>query len=91
MSLDIIADREKIEELLNKDLTPDLSNVEVIEPPSSDDDEPNVPDIVDKKIYENNHCGCVNSKLDGLLEVFDEETCTDILMGYYDACSKGTC
>ena len=48
-------------------------------------------DIADPKIYEDNHCGCVlpnNSQLDALREVFDEETCTYVLIGYYDACSK---
>ena len=63
------------------------------EPPATSpepecDDGPEVEEIKNPK---DNHCGCVldsNSKLDALREVFDEETCTDVLIGYYDACSK---
>ena len=64
----------------------------VIDPPTSpkpdSDDGPEVEEIKNPK---DNHCGCVmnsNSKLDALREVFDEETCADVLIGYYDAMSK---
>ena len=92
MQLDVVIDREAVQEIISKEIVPDLSNVEVIEPPSDgDEDEPDVEDIKDPKIYEDNHCGCVmpqNSRLDALREVFDEETCADVLIGYYEACSK---
>ena len=89
-----------VEELIKDDLSPKHHQSNVIEKlkfedesssGSDDDDNPDVEDIADPKIYEDNHCGCVlpsNSKLDALREVFDEETCTDVLIGYYDACSK---
>ena len=92
MQLDVVIDREAVQEIISKEIVPDLSNVEVIEAPSdTDEDEPDVEDIKDPKIFEDNHCGCVmprNSRLDALREVFDEETCADVLIGYYEACSK---
>jgi len=92
MQLDVVIDREAVQEIISKEIVPDLSNVEVIEAPSdTDEDEPDVEDIKDPKIFEDNHCGCVmprNSRLDALREVFDEETCADVLIGYYEACKS---
>ena len=64
---------------------------EVKESPDVSDDEPDVEDIVDKKITSDNHTNCKldeNDKLTALREVFDEETCTNLLVGYYDAYSN---
>ena len=87
-----------VEELIKNDMSPKHRQAKVEEfkfedesSSESDDDNPDVEDIADPKIYEDNHCGGVlpsNSRLDALREVFDEETCTDVLIGYYDACSK---
>lgn len=57
----------------------------------SDNDEPEIEDINDEKITADNHTNCnitENDKLTALKEVFDEETCTNLLVGFYDACSK---
>jgi hypothetical protein len=57
-------------------------------PIDSDEEEPDVEDIKDSKITSDNHTTCINSDVSGLKEVFDEDTCTGVLIGYYDAFSK---
>lgn len=73
----------------------DMNEVETTEvkeaADESDNDEPEVEDIKDKKITADNHTTCnitENDKLAALKEVFDEETCTNLLVGFYEACSK---
>ena len=83
-------DREEV--VQNEPIVIELTSIKEPPPnspePDSSDDGPEVEEIKNPK---DNHCGCVmnsNSKLDALREVFDEETCADVLIGYYDAMSK---
>ena len=61
---------------------------EVKEGLDSTDDEPEVEDIKDQKITSDNHTTCIRDDLTALKEVFDDETCNNLLIGFYDACSK---
>ena len=78
--------------LTNVDLDFDAIPTHVIrESPQVSDEEPDVEDIQDKQITSNNHTTCVSEESDpltALREVFDEETCTNLIIGYYDAYSK---
>lgn len=73
-----------------------MDEIEVVKemesPENSDEDEPEVENIEDEKITSDNHTNCnlieKNDKLTALKEVFDEETCTNMLIGFYDACSE---
>ena len=59
--------------------------------PSKIDDEiedPDVEDIESEEIYKDNKSTCINDNIDGVLEVFDEATCRDLLIGYYEAASE---
>ena len=52
------------------------------------EEDPDVEDIKDKEITSNNKTVCLNDDLTNLKEVFDEELCTSLLVGWYEACSK---
>ena len=59
--------------------------------PSKIDDEnedPDVEDIESEEIYKDNKSTCINDNIDGVLEVFDEATCRDLLIGYYEVASE---
>ena len=61
--------------------------------PSKIDDEiedPDVEDIESEEIYKDNKSTCINDNIDGVLEVFDEATCRDLLIGYYEVASEYT-
>ena len=55
---------------------------------SDEEDDPDVEDIQDKKITQDNHTTCIKDDLTALKEVFDDEVCTNMIIGWYDACSK---
>ena len=58
---------------------------------SSDSDsevEPDVPDLESSEICPDNHTTCIGDNIDAVLEVFDEETCTNLLIGYHEVASK---
>ena len=55
-----------------------------------DEEDPDVEDIKEKEITSNNKTVCLNDDLTNLKEVFDEELCTSLLVGWYEACSKYT-
>ena len=52
------------------------------------EEDPDVEDIKEKEITSNNKTVCLNDDLTNLKEVFDEELCTSLLVGWYEACSK---
>ena len=54
------------------------------------EEDPDVEDIKEKEITSNNKTVCLNDDLTNLKEVFDEELCTSLLVGWYEACSKYT-
>ena len=54
----------------------------------SSEEEPDIEEINDKEITSNNKTTCISDELTALKEVFDEELCTSLLIGWYDACSK---
>ena len=61
------------------------------ESPAVTDEEPDVEDIKDTQITSDNHTNCVSGDSDpltALREVFDEETCTNLIIGFYDAYSE---
>ena len=80
------------QDLFNEENQFDMSKIvpdEIIEPPDdSSEEEPDVEDIQDKQITANNHTTCINDELTALKEVFDEDLCASLVIGFYDACSK---
>ena len=52
------------------------------------EDEADVEEIKEKEITNSNKTVCLNDDLTNLKEVFDEELCTSLLVGWYEACSK---
>ena len=52
------------------------------------EDDPDVEDIESQEICKDNKATCINDNIDGVLEVFDETTCRDMLIGYYEVASK---
>ena len=52
------------------------------------EEEPDVEEINDKEITSNNKTTCISEELSALKEVFDEELCTSLLIGWYESCSK---
>ena len=55
---------------------------------SDSDEDPDVEDIDSAEICQDNHTGCVDDKIDAVREVFDDETCVNLLIGYYEVTSK---
>ena len=55
---------------------------------SDSDENPDVDDIDSAEICQDNHTGCVDDKIDAVREVFDDETCVNLLIGYYEVTSK---
>ena len=51
-------------------------------------EDPDVEEIDDEEIISNNKTTCITDELAALKEVFDEELCTSLLIGWYEACSK---
>jgi len=51
---------------------------------SDSDEDPDVEDIDSTEICQDNHTTCVEDDIDAVLEVFDEETCVNLLIGYYE-------
>ena len=54
----------------------------------NEEEEPDVADLESSEICQNNRTTCINSNIDGVLEVFDETTCRDLLIGYYEVASR---
>ena len=55
---------------------------------SDSDEEPDVADLESSEICQDNHTSCISDNIDAVLEVFDEETCVNLLIGYYEVASK---
>ena len=54
---------------------------------SGSDEEPDVADLENSEICPDNHATCIKDDIDAVLEVFDEETCVNLLIGYYEGAS----
>lgn len=69
---------------------PDLakSNNEANKKKIGEDEEPEVAELESKNVCEDNHTTCVHDNIDAVLEVFDEITCRDMLIGYYEVASE---
>ena len=52
------------------------------------EEQPDVEDIESDDICKDNKATCINDNIDGVLEVFDEATCRDLLIGYYEVASQ---
>ena len=52
------------------------------------EEQPDVEDIESDDICKDNKATCINDNIDGVLEVFDEATCKDLLIGYYEVASQ---
>ena len=57
---------------------------------SDSGEDPDVEDIDSTEICQDNHTTCVEDDIEAVLEVFDEETCVNLLIGYYEGASKST-
>ena len=55
---------------------------------SDSDGEPDVADLESSEICQDNHTSCIGENIDAVLEVFDEETCVNLLIGYHEVASK---
>lgn len=53
-----------------------------------ENEDPDVEDIESEEICKDNKATCINDNIDGVLEVFDEITCRDMLIGYYEVASE---
>ena len=74
-------------EAFDMDKVPCTEIIEEIDP-SDEEDDPDVEEIQDKNITSDNHTTCLKDDLTALKEVFDDEVCTSMIIGWYDACSK---
>ena len=52
------------------------------------DEDPDVEDLESSEICQDNHTTCIGDNIDAVLEVFDEETCVNLLIGYHEVASK---
>ena len=55
---------------------------------SGSDEDPDVEDLESSEICQDNHTTCIGDNIDAVLEVFDEETCVNLLIGYHEVASK---
>ena len=55
---------------------------------SDSDEDPDVEDLESSEICQDNHTTCIGDNIDAVLEVFDEETCVNLLIGYHEVASK---
>jgi len=70
-----------------EELTSDEEFVEAEEEhqPQYDSDGDEIPDVDDINIdNKNNRANCINSNIDKVLEVYDEETCMEMMRSYYE-------
>ena len=74
-------------EAFDMDKVPCTEIIEEIDT-SDEEDDPDVEEIQDKNITSDNHTICLKEDLTALKEVFDDEVCTSMIIGWYDACSK---
>ena len=55
---------------------------------SDSDEEPDVADLESSEFCADNHATCVGNNIDAVLEVFDDETCINLLIGYHEVACK---
>eukprot|EP00093_Oithona_nana_P013127 13127.XXX_124784_123722_1 [CDS] Oithona nana genome sequencing. len=72
-------------EAFDMDKVPCTEIIEEIDT-SDEEDDPDVEEIQDKNITSDNHTTCLKDDLTALKEVFDDEVCTSMIIGWYDAC-----
>ena len=82
-----MAEVEVEEEEGETESTEDEAAVEEAEerPPQYDSDGDEIPDVDEINIYNNdNKANCISSDIDKVLEVYDEETCMEMMRSYYE-------
>lgn len=55
---------------------------------SDSDEEPDVAELESSEFCADNHATCVGNNIDAVLEVFDDETCINLLIGYHEVACK---
>jgi hypothetical protein len=55
---------------------------------SDSDEDLDVEDLESSEICQDNHTTCIGDNIDAVLEVFTEETCVSLLIGYHEVASK---